>query len=440
MTDAAWTSLDPAAEALLEESRLRRRRALRGRERMVNAASVTAFVMAVAGLALLAPSGPTPSLALLAGLVAAYALASRVEFEIGSGSVVPTQVVLVPMLFFLPASIVPVAVAAGFLLGEIPQYFRRPFHAERLAAVVPSAWHSVGAAAVFAAAGSPAPTFEALPVLAVALAAQFGLELVTYTARDMLGVGVPIATLLRAYRWVFTVDSLLTPIGFLAAVAGAEWSGSFLLVLPLVLLLRVFALERTARLDQALELSHAYRGTAFLLGDVVEADDAYTGNHSRDVVELVRGVVDRLGLDARMRQRAEFAALLHDVGKIRIPNELIHKPGPLDADEWALMKTHTLEGEQMLVRVGGLLGEVGRVVRSCHERWDGRGYPDGMAGEAIPVEARIVFVCDAFNAMTTERAYRAARTAEEAVAELRACSGTQFDPQVVEALAGVLGH
>jgi HD-GYP domain-containing protein (c-di-GMP phosphodiesterase class II) len=239
---------------------------------------------------------------------------------------------------------------------------------------------------------------------------------------------------------VFTVDSLLTPIGFLVAVAGAEWSGSFLFVLPLVVLLRVFALERTARIDQALELSHAYRGTAFLLGDVVEADDAYTGSHSRDVVELVLAVVDRIGLDVRIRKRAEFAALLHDVGKIRIPNEVIHKPGPLDADEWALMKTHTLEGEQMLVRVGGLLGEVGRIVRSCHERWDGGGYPDGLAGEAIPVEARIVFVCDAFNAMTTERAYRAARTVEEALAELRACSGTQFDPQVVEALAGVLEH
>ena len=272
-------------------------------------------------------------------------------------------------------------------------------------------------------------------MLAVALAAQFALELVTYTARDMLGVGVPIATLLRAYRWVFTVDSLLTPIGFLVAVAGAEWSGSFLLVLPLVVLLRVFALERTARIDQALDLTRLPRHR--LLGDVVEADDAYTGSHS-DVVELVLGVVDRLGLDVRTRQRAEFAALLHDVGKIRIPNELIHKPGPLDADEWALMKT--LEGEQMLVRVGGLLGEVGRIVRSCHERWDGGGYPDGLAGEAIPVEARIVFVCDAFNAMTTERAYRAARTDEEALAELRACSGTQFDPQVVEALAGVLEH
>jgi HD-GYP domain-containing protein (c-di-GMP phosphodiesterase class II) len=397
-------------------------------------------VLAVAGLALLAPSGSMTSLALFAGLVAAYALAASVEFEVGSGSVVPTQVVLVPMLFVLPPAVVPVAVAAGFLLAEAPQYFRRPFHAGRLAAFIPSAWHAVGAAAVFAAAGSPAPTFDALPVLAVALAAQFALELVTYTVREMFGVGVPIATLVRAYRWVFTVDSLLTPIGFLAAVAGAEWSGSFLLVLPLIFLLRIFALERSARIDQALELSHAYRGTALLLGDVVEADDAYTGSHSRDVVELVRGVADRLGLDSRTRQRAEFAALLHDVGKIRIPNELIHKPGALDADEWALMKTHTLEGEHMLVGVGGLLGEVGRVVRSSHERWDGRGYPDGMAGEAIPVEARIVFVCDAFNAMTTERSYRAARTAEEAVAELRACSGTQFDPQIVEALAGVLGH
>ena len=102
------------------------------------------------------------------------------------------------------------------------------------------------------------------------------------------------------------------------------------------------------------------------------------------------------------------------------------------------MERHTVEGEQLLLRVGGLLGEIGRVVRSCHERWDGQGYPDGLAGERIPLLARIVACCDAFNAMTSDRSYRKALPRAEAVAELRKCSGTQFDPRVVEALLASL--
>jgi HD-GYP domain-containing protein (c-di-GMP phosphodiesterase class II) len=174
-----------------------------------------------------------------------------------------------------------------------------------------------------------------------------------------------------------------------------------------------------------------------LLGDVVEADDAYTGGHSRDVVGLVLAVSDKLGLDSRSRRDAEFAALLHDVGKVRVPAEIINKPGPLDSAERAVINRHTIDGEQMLEKVGGLLGDVGRVVRASHEHWDGSGYPDGLAGEAIPLVARIVTTCDAFSAMTTDRPYRRARSHEQAVAELRACSGTQFDPRVVEALCDV---
>ena len=122
------------------------------------------------------------------------------------------------------------------------------------------------------------------------------------------------------------------------------------------------------RIDHELELRDAYRGTAFLLGDVVEADDAYTGTHSRDVVELTLAVADELGLSARERRDAEFAALLHDVGKVRVPNEIINKPGPLTTEEREIIEQHTVEGERLLLRVGGLLGEIGRIVRSCHER------------------------------------------------------------------------
>ena len=117
-----------------------------------------------------------------------------------------------------------------------------------------------------------------------------------------------------------------------------------------------------------------------------------------------------------------------------MPKEIINKPGPLDDEEWAIMRRHTIEGEQMLERVGGVLAEVGRMVRSSHEHFDGSGYPDGLAGEEIPIEARMVTCCDAFSAMTTTRSYRKAMSLDAAIAELRACAGTQFDPRVAEAL------
>jgi putative nucleotidyltransferase with HDIG domain len=173
---------------------------------------------------------------------------------------------------------------------------------------------------------------------------------------------------------------------------------------------------------------------------VVEADDAYTGTHSRDVVELTMAVATELGLSSSERRDAEFAALLHDVGKVRVPNEIINKPGPLTPEERAVIDRHTIEGERMLHKVGGLLGEIGRIVRSCHERHDGSGYPDGLAGDEIPVIARVVACCDAFNAMTSDRSYRKALPLEDAIAELYRGRGTQFHPQVVDALVAVVAE
>jgi putative nucleotidyltransferase with HDIG domain len=230
------------------------------------------------------------------------------------------------------------------------------------------------------------------------------------------------------------IDAGLAPVGLAVAFASTTSAAGVLLALPLVALLAVFARERRVRIDHELELRDAYRGTAFLLGDVVEADDAYTGEHSKDVVELTLAVADELGLTSSDRRNAEFAALLHDVGKVRVPNEIINKPGKLTPEERKIIEQHTVEGERMLLQVGGLLGDVGRIVRACHERWDGEGYPDGIAGEEIPLIARIVCCCDAYNAMTSDRSYRKALPVSEAVAELRRVSGTQFDPRVVEAL------
>jgi putative nucleotidyltransferase with HDIG domain len=238
---------------------------------------------------------------------------------------------------------------------------------------------------------------------------------------------------------IYRVDALLAPVRLLAAIAATDAPAAALLVLPLVALLAVFAREREARVAQTVELGRAYRGTALLLRDLLESDDEYTGHHAEDVVDLSIRVADQLGLDEDIRRETELGALLHDIGKIHIPDAIINKAGPLDEAEWAIMKTHTIEGQKMLDQIGGLLGSVGVVVRASHEHFDGGGYPDGLAGETIPLAARIVAACDSFNAMTTTRSYRRAMPIASAVDELYRCAGTQFDPAVVDALVAVVG-
>jgi HD-GYP domain-containing protein (c-di-GMP phosphodiesterase class II) len=423
---------DPESDSLVEASRARIARTLESRDRLGSLTIGGLFLVAAVALATVPSGRPFDPLLALA-LVAAFAVAARVEFEVGTGTALATQLVLVPMLFLLPAGAVPLAVAAGLALSHLAPIPRRA-ELTRVPLDLVNSWFAVGPAAVLVLAGEPGPELRHWPVFVVALAAQFALDFTSAAAREKIALGFSPRDHLRYMSWVWLVDASLAPVALLLAAGAVDHRYAFVLGLPLVGLLAVFARERRARIDGALELSHAYRGTALLLGDVVEADDAYTGSHSRHVVDLVLDVADRLGLDGRGRRLAEFTALLHDVGKIRIPAEIISKPGALDDDEWAVMKTHTIEGERLLERVGGLLSEVGRLVRSCHERWDGTGYPDGLAGEEIPLVARIVCCCDAYSAMTTDRPYRKARGESEALAELRRSAGTQFDPAVVAAL------
>jgi diguanylate cyclase (GGDEF)-like protein len=152
------------------------------------------------------------------------------------------------------------------------------------------------------------------------------------------------------------------------------------------------------------------------------------------VAQLAQAVGQRMGLPAEELAQLRQAAELHDVGKMAIPEQVLHKPGPLDEDEWAFVRRHPLVGER-IIGAAPALAQAAKLVRSTHERVDGGGYPDGLAGEQIPLGARVIAVCDAFTAMTSPRAYAARRTVAEAVAELRRCAGTQFDPVVVDALA-----
>ncbi len=165
--------------------------------------------------------------------------------------------------------------------------------------------------------------------------------------------------------------------------------------------------------------------------------DRYTGEHSEAVIDMSGAVARNLGLNSVEVQRVKSAALLHDIGKVAIPDEILHKPGPLTDDEWKLMREHPVIGERILRVLPGL-GTVARIVRHEHERWDGGGYPDGLEGDAIPLGSRIIIAADTYHAITSDRPYRAARSHSEAVEELTRCAGTQFDPNVTAALIGHL--
>ncbi len=403
----------------------------------VTGLNATGFVV-VALAALLLPGHRPLSLVALGSAIAAYAITSRVEVEFPGFVAVPTEAIFVVMWFVLPLRILPLAVCAGLLLGRLPDVLRRRMPPDRLALTIASCWHSVGPLLVLDAAGAQMPRWEDAPIYLAAIAAQFGFDFASVFVQTRALVAQSLRAELASSSLVYGFDLVLAPLGLLAAFPAYRHPAALLLLMPMVLIVARVGREREEKNDKVLELKNAYQGTSYLLGDMIEADDAYTGSHSREVVGLVLGVADRLGLDEGERRIAEFTALLHDVGKVRIPSAVINKPGPLDADERALMNTHTILGEEMLARAGGLLSEVGPLVRSCHEHWDGSGYPDRLSGDEIPLVARIVCACDAWHAMTTDRSYRRALSREEASAELRRCAGTQFDPAVVDALVAVL--
>jgi putative nucleotidyltransferase with HDIG domain len=424
---------------LVGEAREREQRAMPARERVVAGGIAIAFGLAASVVALTVPTNRTADPLLLVGLVGLLALARRVRFEVGTVEACVDQLAFVPLLLLAPLPLVPVLVAAAYLLERTPELVTGKIHPDRWLHVVGDATHSIAAVTVIAVLAPGPVSSEHLPVYVLALAAQLmaGLAVIVvndslihgFKARDVFGL---------SFAHALRIDVALSPLALIIAGVGAEQPLALAGIVPFFWLLRLFSTERRERYAAALELNQAYRGTVMVLSDVVDAEDSYTASHCRSVVELAAAVADELGMRYEKRQELEIAALLHDVGKIAIPNEILNKPAKLTDEEFALMKTHTIEGQALLDRVGGRLAKVGAVVRSCHERWDGRGYPDGLIGDQIPEAARIVFCCDAYSAMTTDRPYRKAMSPEDAVAELRSNSGTQFEPRVVEALVAVV--
>ncbi len=206
--------------------------------------------------------------------------------------------------------------------------------------------------------------------------------------------------------------------------------------------LRVFArliadqLEH-ARLEEATRTAEVEAAAAETLLAAVEARDSYTGEHSEAVVHHAAAVARALGLGEAEVVEVEQVARLHDVGKISTPDRILSKPGGLTGDEWQTMREHPLHSERLIGRVPSL-SHLAPAIRAEHERWDGTGYPDGLSGRAIPLASRIVLVCDAYHAMTSDRPYRRALTPEAARRELLDQRGKQFCPDCAEALLSTL--
>jgi HD-GYP domain-containing protein (c-di-GMP phosphodiesterase class II) len=432
--------MDPVEEQLHKERLERRANGPTRRESVVCLIAAALLVLTSLGIALI--EAPTmPELGVAAGLIALFAVFWHIEFEIGSVSTTPAQIVMVAMWFVVPPALLPLAVAAGQILGLVLEAAierERPTLGQLLATGT-FAWFPVGPALVFAIFGIGAPDFGDTPIYVLAFIAQVAVDAGSTWLRSV-ATG-RLRPPLNVVSWMAMVDAALTPIGLLLAVALVQTPWAALSILPLGLILAQFAKERDERILHALELSSAYRGTAQLMGDVLEADDAYTGGeHTRGVVGMALALGLEINLSARQMRDLEFGALLHDIGKLRVPNEIINKPGKLTEEEWAIIKLHPGHGQEMLDRVGGELSRAGVIVRAHHERWDGGGYPDGLAGEEIPIEARIITICDSFSAMTTDRSYRKGMSDAEALDELRRCAGSQFDATLVDQLASLLGE
>jgi diguanylate cyclase (GGDEF)-like protein len=582
---------DPRAEnpanRLLEESWTTRGRRAARRELVVEAAAAVLFLAVAVPMALpgLGSRGFDAGLALL--LVALYALvAGTIRFPIGAGYLVPTYVMLVPMLLLLPPGTVPLLAAAAWLVASTGRWAARRGRPEHILFAVPNAWHAVGPAVVLIVAGRHHGSAATAAVYGAAFLAGCVLDLVISTLRETAALRIAPRVQLRVAVQVWLIDGCVAPLGLLLTMAARHDHLALLMVVPLGSLLLVLQRDRTQRIAQSHErlelaitdpltrlgnrrkltadLAEQIRtatrseptvlmvfdldgfknyndtfghmagdallgrmgrklaevvgpaGTAYRLGGdefcvlmpaqpdrvpaaveeasaalredgetfsiaasggavllpqdatspdfalqladermydrkqhrlpsaareqtrdvlvrIMQAKQPGLNDHSTEVSRLAVSVGRRLSMENEALDELARAADLHDIGKVGIPDAILDKPSSLDSHEWELVRQHTLLGERIL-SAAPALRPVARIVRSSHERWDGAGYPDGLAGEQIPLAARIVAACDAYDAIISNRCYRPASSPAAARAELLREAGHQFDPVVVAAV------
>ena len=291
MADADTVEVE--LDRLVEQFGPRLSSPLSRRELVTEALVAAAFLVACAVLLVAVDSENEWSWGVVAALVGGYALASRVQFQAGAGYTAPTQLLFVPMLFAAPLEAVPLLVAAGNALGQLPEYVAGRRHAHKLVLDVSDAWHAVGPVVVLAAAGAQTPDWDDWPVYLAALGAQIAVDFAAASAREWGAMRTSPVSLLRVLPWVWAVDVLLAPAGLLAAFASESWDYAFLLILPLPLALGVFAHERRRRLAQAIELRSA------------RADIERRESVRREALEINDNVVQHLVVANYLLRRGE---------------------------------------------------------------------------------------------------------------------------------------
>jgi diguanylate cyclase (GGDEF)-like protein len=596
-TDLDTTLGDPRAHdpagRLLEDSWTKRQRKASCREIATEGLAAVLFLALAVPLAVVGFHTQNIDLSWALVLVALYALvAGAVRFPIGAGYLVPTYVILVPMLLLLPPATVPLLAAAAWVLASLGRLAARRGRPEHVLFAVPNAWHALGPAVVLLVAGTHHAEPTTAGIYLLAFLSGCLIDLVISTLRESAALRVAPRVQLRVATQVWLIDACIAPLGLLLALGARHDHPAVLMVVPVGALLLVLQRDRTQRIEQAqqrLELAitdpltrlgnrrklsadltermhivsrtrplvlmvfdldgfktyndtfgHmagdallarlgrklaatvAPAGTAYRLGGdefcvllpaqpadvpgavsaaaaalredgekfsiaasggavllpheadspdyalqladqrmylrkeekrpspereqtrdvlvrIMQAKQPGLNDHSSEVSRLAVSVGWRLNMSTEQIDELARAADLHDIGKVGIPDAILDKPGQLDAQEWDLVRQHTILGERIL-SAAPALRPVARIVRASHERWDGMGYPDGLAGETIPLAARIVAACDAYDAIISDRCYRPARPPSVARAELAQEAGRQFDPAVVSAVLDTLAE
>jgi diguanylate cyclase (GGDEF)-like protein len=335
----------PSDEAFLAEARSRARTRLSGRELSASLAMGGGFLAASIAMAVLLPAAAAFRPFTAALLILALALVSRIEFEIGTGSVVPTQAVLVPMLLLLPAPFVPLCVAAGYVLAGVIDHAKGRRHVQRLAVLLGNCWHAFAPALVLALFAGGEPEWADWPVYVAALGAQFVFDFASSAGREWLAFGISPRKLLPFFRWVYAVDALLAPLGLLAALQSRTMQFAFLLVLPPVLLLGLLARERSGRIERAQAFQQAYDGAY-----VDARRDALTGLANRlaweEAIARAQVALDETATPA--------SVIVLDVDGLKLANDSRgHEFGDEILRRTAALIRGAVREQDVVARVGG---------------------------------------------------------------------------------------